>query len=94
MAEEHKICIRAIVEGKVQGVWFRASTQETATSLGLTGWVKNMPEGGVELVACGDKQQVDKLQEWLHLGPKGSDVASVTADPIAFEDFEGFSIKY
>ena len=94
MAEDHKICILAIVEGKVQGVWFRASTQETATTLGLTGWVKNRPDGGVELVACGDKQQVDKLLEWLHLGPKGASVASVTVDEIAFQEFDDFSIKY
>ena len=67
---------RFIVEGRVQGVFYRASTQETATRLGLTGWVRNRRDGSVELEACGDAGVIDRLERWLWQGPQ---MASVTA---------------
>jgi len=57
------------VSGKVQGVWYRATTVEEARKLRLTGWVKNLSDGGVEIVAEGPKESLDKLIVWCHEGP-------------------------
>ena len=59
----------AWVTGKVQGVWFRASTAERAQSLGVRGWVRNLADGRVELVAEGTRQAVDALIGFCHKGP-------------------------
>lgn len=59
------VCIIAWVYGRVQGVGFRYSTQHEAQRLGLTGYAKNMDDGSVEVVACGDAAQVEKLIKWL-----------------------------
>lgn len=58
-----------IIHGKVQGVWFRAWTADMARELGLTGWVRNLPDGGVEAVAQGDRQALERFVERLHDGP-------------------------
>ncbi len=57
------------VEGLVQGVFFRAETRAQAHSLGLTGWVRNLPDGRVEVWACGAPGTLDKLRSWLRRGP-------------------------
>lgn len=62
-------CRHYFIEGRVQGVFFRASTQEQAQSLGLTGWVRNCVDGRVEAIACGQVQQLDTLELWLQEGP-------------------------
>lgn len=59
------VCIIAWVYGRVQGVGFRYTTQHEAQRLGLTGYAKNMDDGSVEVVACGDAAQVEKLIKWL-----------------------------
>lgn len=56
-----KVCIIAWVYGRVQGVGFRYTTQYEAKKLGLTGYAKNLDDGSVEVVACGDEEQVEKL---------------------------------
>jgi acylphosphatase len=66
-----------IIEGRVQGVWFRDSTRNEATRLNLTGWVKNRFDGSVELVAEGSREEVKKLIEWCHHGPPGARVTMV-----------------
>ncbi len=66
-----------MIEGRVQGVFFRASTVEQANRLGLTGWVRNCPEGSVEIVAEGEKSAVEKLIRWCHQGPPGAHVHNV-----------------
>jgi acylphosphatase len=71
-------CIRCIVTGKVQGVWFRASTQRQAQRLGVTGLVRNLPDGAVEVIACGADGAVAQLVEWLHRGPEHARVAAVS----------------
>ena len=69
------------VSGMVQGVWFRASTIDAAMEIGgLTGWVRNMPDGRVEVVAEGERAAVDKLIAWLHHGPKMASVKDVIID--------------
>jgi len=84
-----------IIEGRVQGVWFRDSTRNEATRLNLTGWVKNRFDGSVELVAEGSREEVKKLIEWCHHGPPG---ARVTMVHEIREDYTGkldsFRISY
>lgn len=68
------------MSGLVQGVFFRASTREQARRLGLTGWVRNLPDGRVEVLACGERERLERLLEWLHEGPPHADVSRVEVD--------------
>ena len=69
--------IHAIVEGKVQGVFFRAYTRDEAEMLGLSGWVRNRPDGSVEALISGDARNVDRMLEWLETGSPMSKVSRV-----------------
>lgn len=69
--------VHVIVAGKVQGVYYRASTQEQAQTLGLTGWVRNLPDGDVEFEAQGTQEQLDKLIEWARRGPARAQVTKL-----------------
>ncbi len=60
---------RFLVRGKVQGVWFRASTRDVAVRLGLRGYAKNLADGRVEVLATGDATGIDVLAKWLRHGP-------------------------
>lgn len=86
--------VRARIRGRVQGVFFRAWTQQTARGLGLTGWVRNLPDGSVEFLAQGE---VEPLQELLRLCRKGPPAARVeTVDPEWSEaetSFSEFSVE-
>jgi len=70
-------CVRFVVSGRVQGVFFRASTREEAVRLGLTGHARNLPDGTVEVVACGDDTALMQLERWLELGPPLAQVSRV-----------------
>ncbi len=72
--------IRAIVSGRVQGVSYRASTAHEARRLGLVGWVKNLPDGRVELEAEGPTDAVDRLLAWCQHGPPAAMVTNVAVD--------------
>lgn len=83
-------CRDFVVSGRVQGVFFRAATEDTARRLGLTGWVRNLPDGSVELVACGDESKLKELERWLWQGPpraRVEQVKSLEAEPQTFSDF-------
>jgi acylphosphatase len=90
-----KVRGRVIVEGRVQGVFFRSHTQEMAYKLGVNGWVKNRRDGRVEAVFEGDKARVDQIIQWCHRGPSE---ARVTGVHLTWEDYTGefddFSIDY
>lgn len=60
---------RFLVGGKVQGVWFRASTRDRAVALGLCGHARNLPDGRVEVLAVGEASAIEDLAQWLHYGP-------------------------
>lgn len=66
--------VKAVVSGRVQGVWFRAHTQDKARELGVNGWVRNLPDGSVEIVAQGDAAQIDALLSWARHGPPQAEV--------------------
>lgn len=73
--------IHAIVEGKVQGVFFRAYTRDEAERLKLSGWVRNRPDGSVEAFISGDHRNVDRMLEWLETGSPMSQVSRVIIEP-------------
>jgi acylphosphatase len=75
-----EICVRCVVSGRVQGVWFRASTREQALRLGLRGYANNRPDGRVEVLACGEQAAVDRLCAWLWQGPPQAEVTDVRCD--------------
>ena len=70
-------CRKFHVSGKVQGVFFRASTRRQAESLNITGHALNLADGRVEVLACGDDESLKQLQRWLHQGPGGAEVSRV-----------------
>lgn len=86
--------VRLIIQGKVQGVFFRASTKDKAKELGLKGFVRNSPDGTVEVIAEGDINQLRKFVDWCHIGPDLSRVDSVQSEwqPYVVE-FEEFTIN-
>ena len=86
------IYMRCTVYGKVQGVFFRASTRDQAKQLGILGYAKNMPDGCVEVVACGTDKALKKLQSWLHVGPSTSEVMSVKCETMPEQDYTDFQI--
>lgn len=69
--------IHLVIRGQVQGVYFRASAQREARQLGLTGWVRNRPDGAVEIVAEGEEDQVKDLLNWSQRGPSTARVDNV-----------------
>ena len=84
--------VRAIVTGRVQGVAFRASTIGFARGLGLTGWVRNLTDGSVELEAQGDAAVVQQLLAWCEHGPPAARVTGVRVeDRDAIEDEQAFA---
>ncbi|HYN32936.1 MAG TPA: acylphosphatase [Ilumatobacteraceae bacterium] len=85
---------RAIVSGRVQGVFFRDSCRAQAQRLGLRGWVRNRPDGTVEVVAEGPRDDVEQLLTWCRQGPSRAQVTgiAVTDEVVAAE--RGFRIKY
>ncbi len=87
--------IHAKVTGRVQGVFYRASTMDTARALGLTGWVKNMMDGSVELEAQGPDDKVEKLIIWLNEGPPHARVEHVHVTDIPIVEGErDFVVDY
>lgn len=84
------ICIHSFVSGHVQGVWYCASTCEQAKALGLTGWVKNLSDGRVELIACGSEEAISALQGWLKEGPPLAQVTDIQSKIIPTEHFDDF----
>jgi len=90
-----KVRAHVLISGRVQGVFFRSETQDEAIRQGLTGWVRNLPDGRVETVFEGEKDMVDRLIEFCRRGPHG---ARVTKVKVTWGDYTGefktFSIRY
>ncbi|MFH1375420.1 MAG: acylphosphatase [Patescibacteria group bacterium] len=78
--------------GQVQGVWYRAGAMDVARGLGLTGYAKNLPDNSVEVVAAGEKQNLEKLKHWCAHGPTGAQVEKIEEEwsdtKESFEDFK------
>ena len=82
------------VSGQVQGVFFRDSARERAEQLGLTGWVKNLPDGRVEALFEGPSERVREMVRWCEQGPPHAAVESVKTEFEAFKgDLTGFEVR-
>jgi acylphosphatase len=87
--------IRAVVEGRVQGVFFRAHTEEQARNLDLVGWVRNRPDGAVETVAEGEADRIEQFSQWLRHGPPAARVTGVKIQEEEPEsELHRFDIRY
>jgi acylphosphatase len=83
-------CLQVFISGKVQGVWFRESMRQEAHALGVTGWVRNLPDGRVEAVVCGGEEAVESLLGWAKKGPPLARVSDIEARNIPDEAFPSF----
>ena len=83
---------RAVITGKVQGVFFRGSTREQAEKLGVFGEVQNMPDGSVVLFAEGEENAVDALIAWCHYGPPRAEVDKVLVSEGEIKGYKNFSV--
>lgn len=82
------------IHGRVQGVFFRQSTQAAAIRLGLTGWVRNLPDGSVEALAEGPADAVRELLAWCRQGPPAAEVSSVDIDwTDATGEYQDFEVR-
>lgn len=79
------------VTGRVQGVFFRASTQSAARDFGLTGYARNLADGSVEVLACGSEDALARLEAWLQEGSPMARVDDVTASDQPWQELEDFS---
>lgn len=85
--------MRCLVSGKVQGVFFRDATHRQAHRLGLRGWVRNLPDGRVEAVFEGPRDQLELIREWLHHGPPLAEVTGVEAREEPEEGLVSFEVR-
>jgi acylphosphatase len=92
-AESMNVSYLARVSGKVQGVYFRASSQQIAIDHGLSGYARNLDDGDVEVLMCGEEKEVDKMLEWLSHGPPEAEVASMQKKQIQWQQHNFFSIS-
>ena len=84
------ICIHAFVSGLVQGVWYRRSTQRKAESCGVNGWAKNLADGRVEVMLCGEEKVVKEVADWLHEGPPNARVEQVSIEVPEWQPLQRF----
>lgn len=87
--------LHVMVEGRVQGVYYRASTEQQAQGIGITGWVRNLPNGKVEFEAQGTEVQLSAILKWAEQGPQNAHVTKLTKVNIPTQAEEKhFSIRY
>jgi len=87
--------VLALIKGYVQGVGFRSWAYRKANMLGLSGYIRNLPNGDVEVLASGDKLKVDEFVEMLQAGPPGAEVEEVKIQELSGEAIiDGFHIRY
>ncbi|WP_439861387.1 acylphosphatase [Pseudomonas sp. MBLB4136] len=88
-----RICLHGYVSGLVQGVYFRQSTVEQAEQLQLSGWVRNLDDGRVEVLAEGEEAAVHTLAAWLERGPSGAQVSAVELQGQPLQGIAGFVLR-
>lgn len=82
----------AHISGSVQGVYFRASAQQQAIDYSLSGYARNLADGSVEVLMCGNKSDIDKMLVWLAEGPEEAEVDSIVHKQVAWQEHSFFSI--
>ncbi len=85
--------VNATISGNVQGVGFRYATKKTANSLGIKGYVKNLPDGSVYVEAEGNEKNLNQFIRWLHEGPSHARVQKVETEDDALANYNHFEIK-
>ena len=85
-----RVCLRCRVSGRVQGVWYRASTQRMARELEVQGYAINLPDGRVEVLAAGEERAVKALCDWLWEGPPAAEVTDVVCEAVEVDAPVGF----
>ncbi len=90
---DHDIARRALISGRVQGVFFRAHVQKAAQAAGAAGWAANRPDGSVEVHAEGPPEAVDAVLAACHTGPRGAHVEEVSVEPADVEGLQGFESR-
>jgi acylphosphatase len=86
--------VHVFVSGRVQGVFYRATTRDTARDRGVDGWVKNLADGRVEAVFEGPREDVESMVEWCHTGSPQARVEDVDVEYEAPEGVDGFEVRY
>lgn len=86
------VCIHCYVSGRVQGVWYRATTKKMAKKFGVNGWVKNLPDGRVEVMICGDAETANALKDWLWEGPIAAEVKDIVVIEEQCQSFSAFEV--
>jgi acylphosphatase len=79
------VCKKCLVGGRVQGVYYRATAARRARELGIHGYARNLPDGRVDVLACGDEEAVSAFVKWLWIGSSASKVTSVEVSDAAAE---------
>jgi len=95
MSQKDKLRAHVVIKGRVQGVWFRASAMEQARRAGVSGWVRNRPDGTVEAVFEGERASVMQVLAWCYRGPSSAQVTGVDVEwqqPTG--EFFGFNIRH
>lgn len=87
------ICRRVVVSGRVQGVGFRWHTRERARELGLAGWVRNLPDGRVEVWVEGPEERVRAMLDWLERGPSWAEVSATAVSSPEPAGLAGFEVR-
>ena len=87
-----KICVHCFISGKVQGVWFRAGVKDQADNLNITGWARNLSDGRVEVMASGEKNNIEQLHAWLKIGPPHAKVIEVAYEEVPWQSFDQFDV--
>jgi acylphosphatase len=86
-------CVRIVISGKVQGVFFRSSLKQVADSYQITGWVRNLPDGSVEALLQGNQANLERISEWCKRGPKLAKVEKIETSRVDQPDlFRNFVI--
>ena len=88
-----KICVHVFISGLVQGVGYRWHTMKKAQSLGIQGWVRNLPDSRVEAVFEGLPDALEKMIEWCHQGPSSAVVENVVVNDEAVAGFLNFEVR-
>ncbi len=88
------ICVQITVTGRVQGVFYRASTKNMALELNLNGWVRNEADGSVLIEAEGPKEQINQLINWCKIGPQYATVDQVIQKEVEKMNHQSFEIKH
>ncbi|MDH1011686.1 acylphosphatase [Pseudomonas nicosulfuronedens] len=88
-----RICLHGYISGKVQGVYYRQSTQEQAERLDIDGWIRNLEDERVELLIEGEEDAVRELEKWLARGPVKAKVAAVELKPMTPQGITGFIVR-